>query len=342
MEKFLLTVNCFLLAFGTTGGPLIMRLYFIHGGERVWLSAWLETGGWPIIIIPLMIAYFHRRKKQESNAKLIYITPKKFISFVVIGVLTGVDDFLYAHGVAKLPVSTYSLLIATQLAFTAFFAFILVRQKFTPYSINAVAMLTLGAGVLAMHTSSDRPEGVTKREYYVGFFMTLGASALYGFVLPLIELTYMKAKNATITYTLVLEIQLVMCFFVTAFCTAGMLVNKDFQAISREAKTYELGEVTFYVVLVWTAISWQCFFLGAIGVIFSASSLLSGIIIAVMLPLTEILAVIFYHESFKVEKALALVLSLWGFVSYFYGEIKHNKKKSSAKDQTDIAEFVAP
>lgn len=228
MKKFLLVLNCLLLAFGTTGGPLIMRLYFIHGGKRIWLSAWLETGGWPIILIPLIIAYFHRRKNEGSNTNLFYITPRIFLAFAVIGVLTGLDDYFYAQGVAKLPVSTSALIIATQLAFTALFAFILVRQKFTFYSINAVVLLTIGAAVLALHTSSDRPKGVTKKEYIVGFSMTLAASALYGFVLPLIELSYMKAKKA-ITYTLVMEIQLVMCFFATAFCTVGMLINKDFQ-----------------------------------------------------------------------------------------------------------------
>lgn len=104
----------------------------------------------------------------------------------------------------------------------------MVGQKFTSYSINAVFLLTVGAGVLALHTSGDRPAGESKREYYTGFFLTLLAAALYGFVLPLVELTYKKAKQA-VTYTLVLEIQLVMCFFATVVCAVGMLINRDFQ-----------------------------------------------------------------------------------------------------------------
>ena len=67
--------------------------------------------------------------------------------------------------------------------------------------------------------------------------------------------------------------------------------------------------------------------MGTVGIIFCASSLLSGILIAVLLPVTEILAVIFYREKFQAEKGVALVLSLWGFVSYFYGEIKDERKK---------------
>lgn len=85
---------------------------------------------------------------------------------------------------------------------------------------------------------------------------------------------------------------------------------------------------------------WQAFFLGAVGVIFCASSLLSGILIAVLLPLTEVLAVIFYKEHFQAEKAVSLILSLWGFVSYFYGEFKESKelKKKNPDLETQLAQ----
>lgn len=104
-------------------------------------------------------------------------------------------------------------------------------------------------------------------------------------------------------------------------------------AIPTEAKNYELGEALYYVVLVGNAIAWQLFFLGVIGVIFCASSLFSGIMIAVLLPITEILGVICFHEKFQVEKAVSLVLSLWGFVSYFYGEFKRGKKEKKQQQQ---------
>ncbi|KAK8649095.1 hypothetical protein V6N13_129831 [Hibiscus sabdariffa] len=328
MSKALLLINCFVLSIGHCGGPLIMRLYFIHGGKRVWFSSWLETGGWPIILLPIACAYFHRSRTQPSSVnKLFFMKPRLFIAAAVIGTLTGLDDYIYAYGVARLPVSTVALIIASQLVFTAVFAFVLVKEKFTSYSINAVFLLTIGAGVLALNTSSDRPEKESKSEYISGFVMTVGAAALYGFILPLVELTYKKAKQE-MSYALVMEIQMVMCLFATGFSTVGMVVNNDFKAISREAREFELGETKYYVVVVMSAIIWQCFYLGVIGIIFCSSSLVSGIVIAVLLPVTEILAVIFYKESFHAEKGVALALSLWGFLSYFYGEIKQSKKGS--------------
>uniref|UniRef100_A0A5B7B5R5 Probable purine permease n=2 Tax=Davidia involucrata TaxID=16924 RepID=A0A5B7B5R5_DAVIN len=349
MKNSLLVLNCILLSIGNCGGPLLMRLYFVRGGKRIWLSSWLETGGWPIMFIPLTISYIsylYRRSTttttQGSKTSLFFMKPPLFFASTVLGILIGLDDYLFAYGVARLPLSTCALIIATQLAFTAGFAFLLVKQKFTAFTINAIVLLTVGAAVLALHTSSDRPEGESNKEYYLGFVLTLVAAALYGFILPLVELTYKKAKQA-ISYALVMEFQMVMCFFATAFCTVGMAINNDFKAIPREAREYELGEVRYYVILVWSGIIWQCFFLGVIGVIFCASSLLSGIIVAVLLPVTEVLAVICYQEKFQVEKGVALALSFWGFVSYFYGELKQNKKNSQTQTpETEMSQMDYP
>ncbi|KAH0652361.1 hypothetical protein KY289_030039 [Solanum tuberosum] len=236
-KNFLLIINCIILAIGNCGGPLITRLYFLKGGERIWLSSWLQTVGWPIVLIPLSFSYFNRRREfqgkmlstiDNNNTKLILMTPRIFVASIGIGVLTGFDNYLYAYGVAKLPVSTSALLIASQLAFTAAFAFLLVKQKFTSYSINSIFLLTLGAVVLALHANGDRPNGESKKEYVLGFIMTLGAAALYGLILPLFELMYKKAKQG-ITYTLVMEIQAVYCLISTVVCTVGMIINKDFQ-----------------------------------------------------------------------------------------------------------------
>lgn len=330
MKKTLLLVNCILLSIGNCGCPLIMRLYFIHGGKRIWLTSCLLTAGWPFILIVLIVTFYYRRSATgNSTPKLFNMRPRLIIASTVLGILTGVDNYLYAYGVARLPVSTAALVIASQLAFTAGFAYLLVKQKFSSFSVNAVVLLTIGSGVLALHTKSDRPEGESKGEYVLGFIMTLGAAALAGFILPSIELTYQKAKQV-IDYPLVMEIQMVLCFSATLLCTVGMLINNDFKAIPREARNFDLGETKYYMTLVSTAMLSTFFMLGAGGVIFCASSLLSGIILAVLLPVTEVLAVLFFQEKFQAEKGVALVLSLWGFVSYFYGEIKHsqNTKKN--------------
>ena len=102
------------------------------------------------------------------------------------------------------------------------------------------------------------------------------------------------------------------------------------QVIPKEATHYELGETKYYVVLIFNAILWQCFFLGIVGVIFSVNTLLAAIITAVCIPVTEVLGVIFYNENFSSEKGVALALGLWGLASYTYGEYLEDREKKKA------------
>lgn len=235
----LLLLSSFILSIGSCGGPLLLRLYFIHGGQRIWFSSWLQTAGFPIILLPLTITYIHRRRltnrlpPSTSPHKPTFFTikPRLFLTCVVIGILSGLDSYLYAYGMARLPVSTSSLIIATQLAFTAGFAFVLVKQKFNWYSVTAVVLLTVGAGILAVHSGGDRPVNESNREYVIGFLMTLAAAAVYGFILPLIEFGYRKARQQ-ITFGLVMETQVVILLFATGFCTVGMLLNNDFKVLN--------------------------------------------------------------------------------------------------------------
>ncbi|CAL0308045.1 unnamed protein product [Lupinus luteus] len=339
-RRIILLINTVLLAIGANGGPLITRLYFIHGGKRIWLSSCLLTVGFPIALIPIATSYHRSSRRSFSDMgspkpKLFSLTPLLFSAFSIIGVVTGLSNYLYAYGVAKLPVSTATLIMSTQLAFTAIFAFILVKQKFTFNSVNAIILLIFGAGVLAEHAGSDRPSGESSKQYVIGFALTVVASALSGLMLPTIE--FMYKRTLSITYSLVMELQVVMALSATIICIVGMIVDNDFKVISREAHEFGLGETKYYVVLVGSAILWQFYMMGAIGIVFCASSLFSGVMISVMLPITEILAVIFYKESFQAEKGISLVLSLWGFVSYFYGEfIKAKEMRKNHISETDL------
>ncbi|KAF8045963.1 hypothetical protein N665_4168s0001, partial [Sinapis alba] len=201
MKNGLIIINCVFLTVGTCGGPLLTRLYYTNGGKRIWFMSFLSTAGFPVILIPLFFSYLSRlsRNRNRNNSetaektKIILMETPLFIASIVIGLLTGLDNYLYAYGLAYLPVSTSSLIIGTQLAFNALFAFFMVKQKFTPFSINAVVLLTVGIAVLALHSNGDKPGNETHKEYVVGFLMTVIAAVLYAFILPLVELTYKKA-----------------------------------------------------------------------------------------------------------------------------------------------------
>ncbi|RCV12074.1 hypothetical protein SEVIR_2G250100v4 [Setaria viridis] len=331
----LLVVNFVLMVVGTAGGPLFLRAYFLHGGARKWLSAFLQTAGFPLLLVPLCVS-FSRRKKAAGGTPFFLMTPRLLVASAGIGLMTGLDDLLYTYGLAYLPVSTSSILISTQLAFTAAFALLLVRQRFTASSVNAVVLLSVGAAMLGMNAGGDRPAGVSRAQYSAGFAMTLGAAALFGLVLPVMELS--QARHAArpgaapVTYTLVIEMQLVIGLTATIFTAVGMLVNNDFHAIPEEARQFGFGRSGYYLLLAGSAATYQCFFLGTIGAIFFGSALLAGVIMTVLIPVTEVLAVMLFSEPFNGTKGVALALSLWGFVSYFYGEVQTSKANHQSDD----------
>lgn len=52
-------------------------------------------------------------------------------------------------------------------------------------------------------------------------------------------------------------------------------------------------------------------------------------------------AVIFFKEKFRAEKGVSLALSLWGLLSYFYGDIKQSYSKKP-DPETEMASSLPP
>ncbi|KAI5654938.1 hypothetical protein M9H77_32125 [Catharanthus roseus] len=324
-NKIVFFISFTLNILGATGIPLLSRLYFVHGGSRTWLTTWLQNCGCPILLIPLAISYFCRLKTEGPNARITFTRPLWFLYLVLIGLILGLAAFLYSKGLQTLPLSTATILSATSLVFLAFFAFLIVKQKFDAYTINALVLLLVGSILLGLKAGSDKPVGETKKTYILGFILFLVSMVLNGFGYPAMEFMYKKSKQQ-ISFAFMMEVQLVVSFVCAAFATVAMLINKDFQAIPGEAKEFELGEAKYYIILVSTCIFAQLYTLGLFGLLFSASALIVGIANAGAYPITEVLSVIIFHEKFQAEKGISLALSLWGLASYFYGEYKREKK----------------
>ncbi|KQK23217.1 purine permease 3 [Brachypodium distachyon] len=324
------------------GGPLLLRVYFVHGGRRLWLSALLQLSGWPLLLPPLCVSLF--RNRRHGIVDNLLLPPRLAGAAAVLGCFYALSCFVYAMGSQALPLSTSSLLLATQLAFTAVFALLFVGLRLTPFSANAVFLLTIGPAVLGVGPGSGKPAGEPAKAYWTGFCEAIAAAALAGLVLPLVEVAMERygrkptgpaassARVAPPPYSTVMQMQAVMGAAGTMVCLLGMSIKGDFGALTSEAAEFGLGKNNYYLVLVWDAVSWQLLNLGIMGLITCASSLLAGIMIAVLLPLSEILAVMFLHEKFDGPKGIALVLSLWGFASYIYGE-KAQKKQEIRKSE---------
>ncbi|KAJ8539456.1 hypothetical protein K7X08_013708 [Anisodus acutangulus] len=329
IKSLLVLINSIFIAVGQISGVLLVRIYFLHGGKRKWLQAFVLTAGFPILILPISISYAKKRKNINNR---VLVTPKLAIASAILGLLLGVCSYLYTFGMSYLPVSISSLLASTSLAFTAIFAYFIVKHKFTDYSVNAVVLMMFGSVILGLNMNGDRPIGESNQKYTLGFVMTLVGAAFHGFVNAGVEYSHVKA-GVVVTFDLVMQMQFLISMFSTLICIVAMIINKDFQAISREAEEFGLGQNKYYMILALSAIALQMMMIGSLGLIFCSSALLLGIVNALLVPVQQIFAVMFLPESFKSEKWMALAMCLWGFASYFYGEYKVSLKKVTKTKQ---------
>ena len=99
---------------------------------------------------------------------------------------------------------------------------------------------------------------------------------------------------------------------------------------------FELGKFIYVGTLIWIAIAWQIFNIGAVGLIYEVSSLFSNVISVLGLPVIPVLAVIFFHDKMDGVKAISMVLAIRGFISYFY---QHYLDDSESKaEKRDVKE----
>lgn len=291
---------------------LLSRIYFANGGTSKWIISWAAVAGWPITFFILIPTYFIR--KTYPTPMTLYL----FISYIVLGFLSAADNLMYAYASAYLPASTASLLAASSLVFSALFGYILVKNKINAGMINAIVLITAAVTLIALDSDSDRYSYITDKQYILGFVWDILGSALHGLIFALSELVFIKLLGRR-SFHVVLEQQVMVSFIAFIFTTIGMFVNKDFQGMASEAKTFEGGESAYYLVIIWSTITFQLGVLGATGVLFLASTVLAGVLNAVRVPLTSIAAVILLHDPMSGFKILSLVITFWGFGSYIYG-----------------------
>lgn len=324
-------IYAFLVIAGQSIATLLGRLYFDKGGNSKWLATVVQLCGFPVLL-PYYCIPAASRNPITKNSTVQFKQPSTLILASVygsIGLLLALDCYLYSVGLAYLPVSTYSLICASQLAFNALFSFLLNSQKFTPYIVNSLVLLTISSTLLVFQgDSADDPSGGSKTKYAIGFICTVGASAGYGLVLSLTQLAFKRVIRKE-TFRVVMDMIVYQALVATCVILVGLFASGEWKGLKKEMGMYKLGTVSYVMNLVWIAITWQLFGIGVIGLILEASSLFSNAISAMGLPVVPVLAVIFFHDKMDGIKAMAMVLAIWGFISYAYQHYLDDRKSKN-------------
>ncbi|CAN6229334.1 unnamed protein product [Urochloa humidicola] len=307
---FVVAADALFLIVGQTAATLLGRYYYNQGGNSLWLATFLQTAGFPILFFGL---FFFPSKSSSDDTPI----SKVAMIYVVLGLIMTADDMMYSHGLMYIPVSTYSLICASQLAFNVIFSYVLNSQKLTGLIMNSVVLLTLSALLLGVDHESYGYTGVSRGKYLLGFILTLGASGTYALILSLMQLTFENVIKKQ-TFSAVLNMQIYTALVATVASVVGLFASGEWKDLKGEMDRFKSGQFSYLMTLVWTSVSWQLSSIGMVGLIFEVSSLFSNVISTFSLPVVPLFAVMVFHDKMNGVKIISLLISIWGFASYVY------------------------
>jgi drug/metabolite transporter (DMT)-like permease len=309
-------VNTVFVLGGQSVATVLGRIYYDQGGKSLWMQTVVQSCGTPLAI-PLLI-YFRARKSSVAAAARPPLFKIAAI-YVGLGVLLAGDNLMYSYGLLYLPVSTYSIICASQVSFNAVFSYFLNKEKFRALVLNSVVLLTFSAALVGVSHGSDdgSSSSIPKGKFPVGFALTLSASALYSLILSLVQLTFEEVLKSDALPT-VLEMQFWSNTAAACVSVAGLFASGEWRGIAGEMAAYEKGGVAYAMTLAGTAVSWQLCTMGLMGLVATVSSLFTNVISTVGTPLAPVLAVIFLGDRMQGVKLLAMLLAVWGLLSYVY------------------------
>ncbi|XP_057465455.1 probable purine permease 10 [Actinidia eriantha] len=335
-----MAIYSFLVLSGQTIATLLGRLYYDKGGNSKWMATLVQPSGFPILIPFLFLSI---PKNQFTSNDHINTPPASLRTLVALylslGVFLAAVCMLYSIGLLYLPVSTYSLICASQLGFNAVFSRFLNAQKFTPFIINSLFILTISSTLLVFQHDSSSSTKVSRRKYAIGFVCTVGASAGYALMLSVTQLAFRKILKKE-NFRVILDMIIYQSLVATCVVLIGLFASGEWKVLSKEMRDFKLGEVSYVMTLVWTAISWQVFSIGAVGLIFEISSLFSNVISTLGLPIVPVLAVFVFNDNMDGVKVIAMLLAIWGFISYVYQHYLDDLKSKSLQNGSPEVSLV--
>ncbi|XP_022721060.1 probable purine permease 10 [Durio zibethinus] len=328
---------------GQTSASLLTRLYFEKGGSSKWVGSLVQVVGFPVILPYYFIS--QRNLVTTPNSTSTAAVKTKLSSllllicvYVYLGLLAAGNSYLYSVGFEYLPVSMVVLISASQLTFNAFFSYFLNSQKFTPFIINSLILLTISSVLLVANDSSERPHGVSNEKYVTGFICIIFGTAAYGLSLASQQLTFQRVLKRQ-SFKVVMEL-IIYQFLVASIATSiGFFASGDWKLLKSEMDGYAPGKISYVMNLLWTAVAWQVSVFGSVALIFELSALFSNVIGALGLPITPIAAIFVFHEKMSGIKGISMVLAIWGFVSYAYQHYLDDRKlNAETKKASEFSE----
>lgn len=335
-------INVVFILGGQSVATLLGRIYYDQGGNSLWMQTVVQSCGTPLAI-PLLL-YFRFRVRPTSSSAVAASQPplvKLSAIYAGLGVLLAADNLMYSYGLLYLPMSTYSIICASQVSFNAVFAYFLNKEKFRALVLNSVVLLTFSAALVGVnHGSDETGSSIPKGKFPAGFALTLSASALFSLILSLTQLTFDEVLKSDALHT-VLEMQFWSNTAAACVSVAGLFASGEWRTIAGEMEAYKKGEVAYAMTLASTAVSWQLCTMGLMGLVAAVSSLFTNVISTVGTPLSPVLAVIFLGDRMDGVKLMAMLIAVWGLLSYVYQHYLDDRAKAKRITEKSDEQYQA-
>ncbi|XP_059289338.1 probable purine permease 10 isoform X2 [Lycium ferocissimum] len=343
-NKFILWFQIFFTFFtlaGLAAGILLGRVYYEQGGQSRWIATLAQTAGFPILLPFICYPSAKNHNEQEINIHQPSILIRVSV-YIFLGLFQVANSMLYTVGVQYLPASTYSLISGSQLAFNALTSFLLNGQKITPIILNSVVLLSFSSSAIIFQNETGVSGEISQQSLLIGFAATTFGSLGYALQFSLTELVFQKVFKSG-SFKDVMKMSFFICLFVTIASLTGLFASGNWRDLEKEMGEYRTGKLSYIINLVCAAISWQLYAVGSIGLVFKASSLFSNVIINLGTAVVPIFAMVFLKDRMSALKVFALLLGLWGYVSYIYqhylDDIEAKAKASGVKSSAEDGDF---
>ncbi|KAK4361299.1 hypothetical protein RND71_020251 [Anisodus tanguticus] len=340
-SKFILWLQIFIFTFfvlaGQAVGTLLGRVYYEQGANSRWIATLAQTAGFPILLP--FICYPSPKNHNEENELSVH-QPSIFVHasvYIFLGLFQVANSMLFTLGVQYLPASTYSLVSGSQLAFNVLTSFLLNGQKITPIILNSVVLLSFSSSVIIFQDETGVSGDISQKSLLIGFTATTFGSLGYALQFSLTELAFQKVFKSG-SLKVVMKMSFFIGLFVTLASLTGLFASGNWRDLEKEMGEYRSGKLLYVINLVCTAISWQLYAVGSIGLVFKASSLFSNVIINLGSSVVPIFAMVFLKDRMTGLKVFSLLLGLWGYASYIYQQYLDDVEAKACEVSKSLAE----
>ncbi|WZZ10900.1 hypothetical protein YC2023_096821 [Brassica napus] len=309
--------------------------------DGVWTQALLQTVAFPLLLLPFLNLTAKNRRDQHPSDHFHY--KSLTVIYICIGIVMTVQARLSAMGKLEIPFGVFTLIYTTQLFFTPVFARLVNKIKFNRWVVISLA-LAIATGALTLSSAFAGEPDEAEENYARGAWAALFAGVCFSLLLCNIQnvfdnYIFKRTESRRPSFASVFEVIIFSSLVATIISVAGLLIAGEQDDLKREMNEFSKGKGAYVMAMVGQAVSWQVYWVGIVGLVFSVSSVLSNVISVVTWPIVSVLVVIFFNfmdDEFDVFKGVALITAVLSAAAYFFRLHKENRDSDFVREFTRL------